>query len=418
MKLKTLLITPMIFFAVFAFCAGGVVNFAEDQDEGSSRENIEDLEEKIDEYEDKLNEIKGRVKSLGNEIEYMNSQINLTELRIQSSISKIAQTTKEIEDLTLDIEDLKLRIEIIKESIDYQRHVLGSRIRESYKNREASPIFVLFGSDSLNEYVQKAEYLKVMELQDNKLLADMSRTKVAFDRQKDLFEKKKAEEEQLRRQLEIEKANLSAYKMTVEDQKTEKKRLLEVTQNDESKYQKLLEEARKELDQITRAVSVLKGQDGEKVEKGTIIGYQGNTGYSFGEHLHFGVYRYSSFEEIEGWDWYYSNYVDPAKVLKSKTVYWDTGCESAREKTVGRGDWDWPVSSPTISQGYGYTCWSDVYYGGKIHPAYDMYSSTGAPVFAADDGEAYFCRNCLNDGGNGVFIFHDDDYMTLYWHLR
>jgi murein DD-endopeptidase MepM/ murein hydrolase activator NlpD len=39
-------------------------------------------------------------------------------------------------------------------------------------------------------------------------------------------------------------------------------------------------------------------------------------------------------------------------------------------------------------------------------------------VKAVDDGEAYFCRNCLGDGGNGVFIFHDGDYMTLYWHLK
>ena len=187
---------------------------------------------------------------------------------------------------------------------------------------------------------------------------------------------------------------------------------------DAEKYQQLLVEALKELQQITGAVSALIGQSGEEVDKGQLIGYQGSSGYSFGEHLHFGVYRYSSFEEINGWNWYYSNYVDPDDVLKEKDVYWNDGCSGASYKEIGDGDWVWPLSSPTISQGFGHTCWSDIYYGGKVHPAYDMYGATGSPIYAADNGVAYYCRNCLGDGGNGVFIFHDDDYMTVYWHLR
>jgi peptidoglycan hydrolase CwlO-like protein len=387
-------------------------------DEDGEEEEIEDLEDKIQEYEDKLDELRGRSKTLSNEIEYMNSQINLTELRIQNSIANISKKEREIIKLAGDIENLKVRIEKLEDSIEYQKVVLASRLRERYKTRGTNPLLVIFGAVTLDTIVKKTEYLKVMELQDNKVLDEMEATKDAYERQKELFEEKKAEEEELKRQLEIEKANLDSYKASLENQKVEKKRLLEITQNDESKYQKLLEEAQKELEQIIRAVSVLKGQESEDVDDGDIIGVQGNTGYSFGDHLHFGVYKYSSLDDIDGWDWYYENHVNPSKKLKSKTVYWDTGCESSGYKDVGGGDWRWPLSSPTVSQGYGHTCWSDRYYGGKDHPAYDMFSYAGAPVYAVDDGEAYFCRNCLGDGANGVFIFHDDDYMTLYWHLQ
>jgi murein DD-endopeptidase MepM/ murein hydrolase activator NlpD len=127
---------------------------------------------------------------------------------------------------------------------------------------------------------------------------------------------------------------------------------------------------------------------------------------------------YSSFDEIDGWNWYYSNYVDPAKKLKNKSVYWNDGCSSSGNKSTGSGDWSWPLSNPTISQGFGVTCWSGIYYGGKPHPAFDMYGAYSSPVYAVADGKAYSCRNCLGDGANGVFIFHDGGYMTIYWHLK
>ena len=381
-------------------------------------EDANDLLDEIEELENKISKLQNKASTLANEIESFDSQIYLTQLKINNSIANISKKEKEIEELKGDIEDLSIRIDKLEESIDRQQQVLNKRIRARYKTKETSPFYIIFGSTTINQLAQKAEYLKVMELQDNKLLSQMKKTKDAYDFQKELFEKKKTEEETLKQELENEKANLDSYKYQLEDQRLQKEKLLELTQNDEDKYQDLLAEAKKELAQITGAVSVLKGVAGESVEKGDVIGYQGNTGFSNGEHLHFGVYRYSSFDDIDGWDWYYSNHVDPEDVLKEKNVYWNDGCSSAGYRNTGDGDWKWPIDGPTVSQDYGYTCWSSIYYGGKVHPAYDMYGSYGTPVYAVDDGDAYTCSNCLGDGANGVFIFHDDNYMTVYWHLR
>lgn len=381
-------------------------------------DDVSDLTEQIQEYQEELDALSQQSKTLANEIASFDAQISLTELKIQNSIAEINKRTELLEQLEEDIEDLQGRIERLSGSIDYQRNVLGERVRARYKSGVDSPFYVIFGSETLGSLVKKTEYLKVLQVQDQELLDEMEETKTAFTQQKDLFEEKKQETEELKANVEAEKANLESYQAQLNQQKQSKQALLQKTQNDEAKFQELLADAQRELSQIVGAAVALRGSTPVDVDKGEVIGIQGNTGYSFGDHLHFGVYRYGSIDDISGWNWYYSNMVDPAKRLKSKSVTWDEGCGRDGTRNTGSGSWNWPMSSFVITQGYGDTCYSDVYYNGNPHPAYDMSGPRNAPVYAAEDGKAYFCRNCLGDGGNGVFIFHDDDYMTVYWHLQ
>ena len=245
-KLFFILILSLLAFSV-SFAPGVLAEDSTEEDEEATQEEIEEIQEKIEKYEKKISELQGKASTLQNEIDYMDSQIAVTQLKIQNSIANIRKTQDRIEELAEGIENLGIRIEKLVKSISYQEEILGSRMRERYKDRGNNMLMVLFGSDTLNSIVKKTEYLKALEENDNKLIGQMDETKGNFEQQRGIFEDKKDEQEDLKKQLEVEKANLDGYKADLEGQKEEKDKLLEDTNSDEAKYQELLANAQQEL---------------------------------------------------------------------------------------------------------------------------------------------------------------------------
>ncbi|MDD5074106.1 MAG: papain-like cysteine protease family protein, partial [Candidatus Shapirobacteria bacterium] len=88
--------------------------------------------------------------------------------------------------------------------------------------------------------IRNQQYLKVAQKHDKMLMIAIEEAKQDFDRQKSLKEEKQAALEGLRVQLKEQNVALDL-------QKREKEHLLEVTKNDEVRYQQLLAQAQKEL---------------------------------------------------------------------------------------------------------------------------------------------------------------------------
>jgi len=224
MKTKVFLILILLFgLAITPFCL-----FAQSSED--------DLEKKINRLRKVVEQKTGEGKTLSGEIQYMDSQIKLTALRI-------SETLGQINFLETQIKDLSKRIGILDTSLNEVSVLFINRVIATYKSGRISFLDFLFSSHSFADFFQRTKYFRAIQANDRRTLLAMEEIRSNYDQQKVKKEEKQKELESLKNQLASQKADL-------ERQKESKKRLLLVTKNDEKKYQRLLVQAKTELNAL------------------------------------------------------------------------------------------------------------------------------------------------------------------------
>ncbi|MEK7565895.1 MAG: C39 family peptidase, partial [Patescibacteria group bacterium] len=217
---KRLIIVFLLFFLLISPKA----TYSESEDEVLRK--IADLERQLGAAQDRKNTLSG-------EITYMDNQIDLTRLRITETENKLGKIAD-------DISSVSGKISTLEDALAFNSKVVVNRIVTTYKNGQPDPIFLMLLADNFENFTQRLAYLRMVQRHDKVLLEQMSLSRKNYaDQKNDLNVRKK--------QVETLKAQLNAYKVQLDSQKKEKQRLLEVTQNDETRYQSLLAEARAQL---------------------------------------------------------------------------------------------------------------------------------------------------------------------------
>lgn len=202
----------------------------------------------LSEYIQKCND---KIAGLQQEQGTLNAAISTLNSKISLARGQIAQTEAQINALEEEIGILSTLVTDLNFSLDDLAFTYVARVRESYKQRSLSPIHLLFSSQSVSDFLEKARYLSVVKARDHLILVELEKARADYDNQKQLKEEKQAEVENLMTELERQRYILDT-------QKVQKQDLLVMTKNSEKEYQSILAEAQLELSAL-RGFSAARG---------------------------------------------------------------------------------------------------------------------------------------------------------------
>ncbi|TXH06456.1 MAG: hypothetical protein E6R05_01725 [Candidatus Moraniibacteriota bacterium] len=199
------------------------------------------LQSYVDDCNSKLKTLSGQKQTLAQALGVLTTQINLTQ-------AKIAKQSAELARLEIEITDLSGKIQSLDYSLTDLTKLFANRVRQSYITQFKSPYLNILMTNQLADFAKANTYLDSARNHDRNLLISLEKSRLDYDSQKTIKEKKQIEVAQVKKNLDLEKQALSS-------QVASKNKLLADTRNDEARYQSLLSQAQKQLSAFLRFTS-------------------------------------------------------------------------------------------------------------------------------------------------------------------
>lgn len=191
---------------------------------------IEEIENQIKLREHELEEAQKTIEEINANISGVSEILNEVNVKIYATTQKINEIEAEIRDLSSDIEATEAEIAIkeieLKRAEDETRKIqdlLYKRLRVMYKAGTVGYLEVLFGSDSMQELLSRADILQRLVAYDQGLIDELEIHKAGLEnKKKDLGYKKEHLEELLAQRVEKKTAqqnllnDLHAYSLEVQ----------------------------------------------------------------------------------------------------------------------------------------------------------------------------------------------------------
>lgn len=153
-------------------------------------------------YADEVDKLEQETSALQDELTTMQNQLNSLSERINTLTTKIATTNDTIEKTELDLAAAKLN-----EKMQY--NAMKKRIKFMYETGNPSFIEMICASDSMSEFLNKAEFVKNITEYDKELLDELKEAKEDIAKKEQSLVEEKEELQALQEELSKEQSSLN-----------------------------------------------------------------------------------------------------------------------------------------------------------------------------------------------------------------
>lgn len=204
---------------------------------------IQELERQIAQYKSMLKETKGQSATLQQQITRLETQIRRLETEIKVTQLKISETSLLIEGLASDITTKNIELE-------KQKNNLAEILRTINEYDQESPFELVLKNENFSDFLNQVQYVQGLQSNVQQKLENIKSLRAQLESQKNDFEAQKITLEDFRMQLR-------GKSLVLDSQKDEKKDLLTATKSQEKKYQIILNDLQKQREQIEREIKLL-----------------------------------------------------------------------------------------------------------------------------------------------------------------
>ncbi len=222
-----------LFAQVIAFTAYGADNDAK----------LASLREQLSKAKSATSEIQKTVSALSKDKKAMFDKKLAIEKQMDATQEEIDLCGQMIEELKVQIEESEANLVVAKEQEQAQYELFKSRIRAAYENDNASMLEMIFTASSFTEIFTRLEYAQDIAAYDKKIMDNLTKTREYIEELKLSLETDKAEQEELR-------INLQRKSIQLMSQSQELDRLISELDEQIKKEQLTLDEKKRIQAQI------------------------------------------------------------------------------------------------------------------------------------------------------------------------
>lgn len=165
---------------------------------------------------------------LENTTSELQSDLNDMNSQLADLSAELDNTSEQIEQLSAEVEKAKLDLAAAQLNEESQYNAMKNRIKFMYEGGNISLLEILFSSDDMSDFLNKAEYVTTISEYDRSMLEEFQETRVKVeDRQAELIDKQEelaALQNNLQSQKDTLTAKISSTSSKLEDYKDQLER--------------------------------------------------------------------------------------------------------------------------------------------------------------------------------------------------